>query len=146
MAVYGTGPHRDLTENERPPDPDRASATSRTRLQAEQAVPADGGTVLRPPLVYGAGDRGFVPAVTELQQHVPALPENGRARLSLVAVDHLARLLATPARTPEHVPPAPCTTPPAQPHASTRREFVSLLDETLGLPVPPRTASPSTTT
>ncbi|MEV6942379.1 NAD-dependent epimerase/dehydratase family protein [Streptomyces sp. NPDC051172] len=132
-AVYGTGPHRDLTEHQRTPDP--ASATSRTRLQAEQAVLAAGGTVLRPPLVYGAGDRWFVPAVTELLQRVPALPENGRARLSLVAIDDLARLLATLARTPEHTPPG-TVHHAAHPHVPTLREFVALLGETLDLTVP----------
>ncbi|MFF4505587.1 NAD-dependent epimerase/dehydratase family protein [Streptomyces sp. NPDC001401] len=132
-AVYGAGPHRDLTEHERTPAP--ASATSRTRLQAEQTVLAAGGSVLRPPLVYGAGDVWFVPSVAELLQRVPALPENGRARLSLVAVDDLARLLATLARTPEHVPPG-TVHHAAHPHAPTLRDLVVLLGDTLGLPAP----------
>ncbi|MGW2723624.1 NAD-dependent epimerase/dehydratase family protein [Streptomyces sp. NPDC001492] len=132
-AVYGPGPHRELTEHEATPAP--ASATSRTRLQAEQAVLAAGGTVIRAPLVYGAGDKWFVPGVTELLRRVPALPGNGRARLSLVAVDDLARLLATLARTPEHVPPG-TVHHAAHPHAPTLREFVALLGETLGIPAP----------
>ncbi len=53
-------------------------------------------------------------------------------------------LPATLARTPEHVPPG-TVHHAAHPHAPTLREFVTLLGETLGLPVP-RTASPSTTT
>jgi nucleoside-diphosphate-sugar epimerase len=132
-AVYGAGPHRDLTEHEHAPAP--ASATSRTRLLAEQAVLATGGTVLRPPLVYGAGDVWVVPAVAELLRRVPALPEGGRARLSLVAVDDLARLLATLARAPERVPPG-TVHHAAHPHAPTLRDFVTLLGDTLGLPVP----------
>lgn len=132
-AVYGAGPHRDLTENERVPEP--TSPTSRTRLQAEEAVLAAGGTVLRPPLVYGAGDVWVVPSVAELLRRVGALPEDGRARLSLVAVADLARLLATLARTPDLVPPG-TTHHAAHPHTPTLREFVSLLGETLGLPVP----------
>ncbi|WP_406443824.1 NAD-dependent epimerase/dehydratase family protein [Streptomyces sp. NBC_01613] len=132
-AVYGAGPHRDLTEHELAPAP--ASATSRTRLQAEQAVLATGGTVLRPPLVYGAGDVWVVPAIAELLRRVPALPEDGRARLSLVAVDDLARLLTTLALTPGRVPPGTAHHA-AHPHALTLREFVTLLGDTLGLPVP----------
>lgn len=132
-AVYGAGPHRDLTEHERVPVP--ASPTSRTRLEAEQAVLAAGGTVLRPPLVYGAGDVWVVPSIAELLQRVPALPEDGRARLSLVAVDDLARLLAAHARSPERVPRG-TVHHAAHPHAPSLREFVSLLGDTLGLPVP----------
>ncbi|WP_123966246.1 hypothetical protein [Streptomyces sp. TLI_185] len=85
--------------------------------------------------MYGPGDRWFVPAIGELLQRVPALPENGRARLSLVAVDDLARLPATLARTPEHIPPG-TVHHAAHPHAPTLREFVTLLGETHGLPVP----------
>ncbi|MDF2271403.1 NAD-dependent epimerase/dehydratase family protein [Streptomyces coacervatus] len=132
-AVYGAGPHRDLTEHEHTPAP--TSATSRTRLLAEQAVLAAGGTVLRAPLVYGTGDVWFVPALAELLQRVPALPENGRARLSLVAVDDLARLLATLARASEALPPG-TVHHAAHPHTPTLREFVALLGDTLGLPVP----------
>jgi len=132
-AVYGAGPHRDLTEHELTPAP--ASATSRTRLLAEQAVLATGGTVLRPPLVYGTGDMWVVPSIAELLRRVPALPEDGRARLSLVAVDDLAGLLATLARAPGRVPPG-TVHHAAHPHTPTLREFVTLLGDTLGLPVP----------
>jgi nucleoside-diphosphate-sugar epimerase len=132
-AVYGAGPHRDLTEHELTPTP--ASATSRTRLLAEQAVLATGGTVLRPPLVYGTGDVWVVPSIAELLRRVPALPEDGRARLSLVAADDLAGLLATLARAPGRVPPG-TVHHAAHPHTPTLREFVTLLGDTLGLPVP----------
>ncbi|MFR0358773.1 NAD-dependent epimerase/dehydratase family protein [Streptomyces sediminimaris] len=132
-AVYGAGPHRDLTEDACLPVP--ASPTSRTRLEAEQAVLAAGGTVLRPPLVYGAGDVWVVPSIAELLRRVPALPEDGTARLSLVAVGDLARLLAALASRPERVPHG-TVHHAAHPHAPTLREFVSLLGDTLGLPVP----------
>jgi nucleoside-diphosphate-sugar epimerase len=132
-AVYGAGPHRDLTEEERVPAP--SSPTSRSRAQAEQDVLAAGGTVIRPPLMYGEGDVWVVPAVAELLRRVPALPEDGRARLSLVAVDDLARLLATLARAPERVPGGTAHHA-AHPQAPALREFVELLGATLGLPVP----------
>ncbi|MFJ9540112.1 NAD-dependent epimerase/dehydratase family protein [Streptomyces sp. NPDC101225] len=132
-AVYGAGPHRDLTEHEHTPLP--VSPTSRSRLEAERAVLAAGGTVLRAPLVYGAGDRWVVPSVAELLRRVPALPGDGTARLSLVAVDDLGRLLAVLARVPERVP-SRSVHHAAHPHAPTLREFVSLLGDTVGLPVP----------
>ncbi|MGW3117943.1 hypothetical protein ACWDBW_12505 [Streptomyces sp. NPDC001107] len=76
-----------------------------------------------------------VPDVAELLQRVPALPENGRALLSLVAVDDLARLLATLARATRAIPLG-TVHHAAHPHPPILREFVALLGETLGLPVP----------
>lgn len=90
-AVYGTGPHRGLTESEIVPAP--ASVASRTRLAAEAAVLAEGGVVLRPHLVFGQGDRWFVPALLRLLREVPATVDGGRARMSVVAVDDLARAI-----------------------------------------------------
>ncbi|MEV4739339.1 NAD-dependent epimerase/dehydratase family protein [Streptomyces sp. NPDC049555] len=95
-AVLGAGPHRGLAEDA-PAHP--VSPASRTRLAAEQAVLAAGGTVLRPPLVYGRGDTWVVPAIAELTERVPALIDGGRALLSLVAVDDLARLVVAVAGT-----------------------------------------------
>ena len=132
-AVYGARPHRDLAEHGHTPLP--ASPTSRSRLQAEQVVLAAGGTVLRAPLVYGTGDVWVVPSIAELLRRVPALPGDGSARQSLVAVDDLARLLAVLAWTPERIPPR-SVHHAAHPHAPTLREFVSLLGDTVGLPVP----------
>lgn len=132
-AVYGPGPHRGITERDMAPAP--ASATSRTRLLAERSVLAAGGTVLRPPLVYGAGDVWLVPGIAELLERVPALPEGGRARLSLVPVDDLARLLATLARTPR--PDLAGTVHhAAHPDTLTLRRFLVLLGDVLGLPLP----------
>ncbi|UTH96637.1 dTDP-glucose 4,6-dehydratase [Streptomyces rimosus subsp. rimosus] len=89
-AVYGAGPHSGLDVDEIPPAP--VSAASRTRLAAEQPVLAAGGTVLRPGLVLGAGDRWVVPALAELLGRVPARWDGGRGLLSVVAVEDLARL------------------------------------------------------
>lgn len=97
-AVYGDGVHRDLREDEAAPAP--VSVTSRTRREAERLVLAAGGTVLRPFLVYGAGDRWFVPALVGLLRHQPATLEGGRARLSLVAVDDVAESVAALAFDP----------------------------------------------
>lgn len=91
-AVYGNGPHTGGCTRALSPAP--ASAASRTRLQAERTVRAFGGMVLRPNLVYGVGDRWFVPALLRLFDRVPALPDGGSARISVIAVEDLARVLA----------------------------------------------------
>ncbi|MEV1085611.1 NAD-dependent epimerase/dehydratase family protein [Streptomyces sp. NPDC050211] len=62
-AVYGRGPFRGAGPDLQPAP---ASATSRTRVAAERHVLAAGGTVLRPHLVYGTGDRWVLPQLAGL--------------------------------------------------------------------------------
>ncbi|MHA5051063.1 NAD-dependent epimerase/dehydratase family protein [Streptomyces sp. SD15] len=63
-AVYGRGPFREAEPADLVQAP--ASATSRTRAAAERHVLAAGGTVLRPHLVYGTGDRWVIPGLAGL--------------------------------------------------------------------------------
>lgn len=91
-AVYGAGPHRGISVDQVVPAP--VSPASRTRLAAEAEALAAGATVLRPGLVLGPGDRWVVPALAELTRRVPARWDDGNARLSLVEVHDLARLIA----------------------------------------------------
>ncbi|MFI2436551.1 NAD-dependent epimerase/dehydratase family protein [Streptomyces sp. NPDC018693] len=97
-AVYGRGTFR----RARPQDLDRApvSVTSRTRAAGEDAVLAAGGTVVRPHLVYGEGDTRVVPALARLLRALPGTVEGWRARVSLVAVEDLARALVAAALAP----------------------------------------------
>ncbi|MFJ5680519.1 NAD-dependent epimerase/dehydratase family protein [Streptomyces sp. NPDC093097] len=132
-AVYGSGPHRGPTEDEITPVP--VSATSRTRLAAERAARAAGGTVLRAPLVYGAGDVWVVPTIVELMRRVPAWVDGGRALLSLVAVDDLARLLAVLALSPPETPTAG-THHAAHPDPIAFRDLLGHLSRHLGVPTP----------
>jgi nucleoside-diphosphate-sugar epimerase len=90
-SVYGTGPHRGVPEGRLTPAP--VSAASASRLRAEEAVRERGGIVLRPNLVYGPGDRWFVPLLLRLLRKVPVWAEGGRARSSLVSVQELARIV-----------------------------------------------------
>ncbi|MEV0887794.1 NAD(P)-dependent oxidoreductase [Streptomyces microflavus] len=90
-AVYGPGPHRGIAVDEVAPAP--VSAASRTRLAGEAYALAAGATVLRPGLVLGAGDRWVVPVLGQLLKAVPALWDAGKAMLSLVGVEELARLI-----------------------------------------------------
>ncbi|MFF7948663.1 NAD-dependent epimerase/dehydratase family protein [Streptomyces griseorubiginosus] len=95
-SVYGTGPHRAVKEGKLTPAP--ASAASASRLRAEESVRAQGGIVLRPNLVYGAGDRWFVPTLVRLLRKAPVWAEGGRARSSLISVQELARVVGEFAR------------------------------------------------
>ncbi|MEU8632845.1 NAD-dependent epimerase/dehydratase family protein [Amycolatopsis sp. NPDC048633] len=114
---------------------DPASPTSRSRLAGERLVLAAGGTVLRPHLVHGVGDRHLVPALVRWVQAVPAWAAGGAARTSLVAVADLAAAIAVLAVNPRltgagevlHV---------ADPRPVRMRRLVTAVCELLDLPVP----------
>jgi nucleoside-diphosphate-sugar epimerase len=91
-AVYGPGPHRGIDVGESPVRP--ASTRSVHRHEAEQLVREGGGLVLRPGLVYGVGDTWVVPAMVALVRLAGGLPDGGRARVSVVAVEELGALVA----------------------------------------------------
>ncbi|GHE92552.1 hypothetical protein GCM10014715_56240 [Streptomyces spiralis] len=91
-SVYGTGPHRGVGEEAVVPRP--ASAASASRLRAERAVLEAGGSVLRPHLVYGAGDEWFLPALARLVARVPLWPSGPVSLSSVIAVGDLARGVA----------------------------------------------------
>ncbi|WP_326585310.1 NAD(P)-dependent oxidoreductase [Streptomyces sp. NBC_00481] len=97
-SIYGMGPHRGPHEGQLEPSP--VSPASTTRLRAEEAVRAAGGTVLRPHLIYGAGDRWFVPTVARVLRQVPSWPDGTPPRSSVIAVEDLARVIAALSRQP----------------------------------------------
>lgn len=97
-AVYGMGPHRGPHERQARTAP--VSAASATRLRAEEDVRAAGGLVLRPHLLYGPGDRWFVPAVAQILRKVPFWPSSAPARSSVIAVEDLARVITALVRQP----------------------------------------------
>ncbi|MTE22482.1 NAD-dependent epimerase/dehydratase family protein [Streptomyces sp. TRM43335] len=103
-AVYGPGPHRGIAVGEVEPAP--VSAVSRSRLAGERHALAAGATVLRPGLVVGRGDRWVVPTLAELLAAVPAVWDGGRALLSLVDVQDLARLIVGFGLTRRPIPAA----------------------------------------
>ncbi len=99
-AVYGRGPFRGARPQDLPTAP--LSATSRSRLVAEQAVLDAGGIVLRPHVVYGTGDRWVAPGLVKLMRALDATVDGWPALLSLVEVDDLARALVGAAVAPGH--------------------------------------------
>jgi nucleoside-diphosphate-sugar epimerase len=50
--------------------------------------------ILRPPAVYGPGDRGTLPLIRELTRPVAAIPGRRDARFSLIHAHDLARIIA----------------------------------------------------
>jgi nucleoside-diphosphate-sugar epimerase len=50
--------------------------------------------VIRPPAVYGPGDKGTLPLIRELTKPVAAIPARKESRFSLIHVRDLARLIA----------------------------------------------------
>ncbi|MGH3922489.1 MAG: NAD-dependent epimerase/dehydratase family protein [Pseudonocardiaceae bacterium] len=102
-AVYGQGPHRNVGPEHLVPAP--LSPASRTRLAAEDKVRAAGGIVLRPHLIYGAGDRWFVPELVKLIRLLSGLPDTDQVKLSTIAVDDLAGALAGLVTRADALPP-----------------------------------------
>ncbi|MFJ8547224.1 NAD-dependent epimerase/dehydratase family protein [Streptomyces sp. NPDC093586] len=134
-SVYGTGPHRGIREGQLDPSP--ASAASASRLLAEEDVRAAGATVLRPPLVYGVGDRWFVPALAHLLRRVPSWPDGPHARTSVVAVEDLARITAALVRQPHPARTAGGTYHVADPRPLPWGDLLARLRTLLHLPQAP---------
>jgi nucleoside-diphosphate-sugar epimerase len=97
-AVHGRGPFRGVRPGQVPVAPE--SDTSRTRAAAERHVLAAGGTVLRPHLVYGAGDRWVVPGVLTLLRALGGRPQGRLGRQSMIDVVSLADVLLAAASAP----------------------------------------------
>jgi nucleoside-diphosphate-sugar epimerase len=95
-AVTGSGPHRGMPGDSasRP-----ESAVSRARAEGEQVLLDAGATVVRPNLVWGAGDRWVVPTLARIMAGAGSVPGTWRARVSAVGVRDLADGLAGLATT-----------------------------------------------
>ncbi|MFE1500567.1 NAD-dependent epimerase/dehydratase family protein, partial [Streptomyces albidoflavus] len=97
-SVHGRGPFRAAAPGTLPLAP--GSPTSRTRAAGERHVLDAGGTVLRPHLVYGTGDRLLIPGLVRLLAALPGPPDAGNSLHSLIDVDSLARVLLAAALSP----------------------------------------------
>jgi len=86
-SVYGAGPHRNTAEHELKIRPE--SALSRSRADAETIVLSAGGSALRPDMVFGAGDKWFVPSLLRFTESIGGLVDNGETLMSVVHVDDL---------------------------------------------------------
>ena len=97
-SVYGSGPHRGLVESEAVYNP--ASVASATRASAEQMVLDYGGEAIRPNLVFGKGDRWFIPGLLKIMRVTGGWPGDGNTLLSLIGVETLGSLIASLALAP----------------------------------------------
>jgi 2-alkyl-3-oxoalkanoate reductase len=73
------------------------SAYSASKRQAEELLTASGveHCTIRPPAVYGPGDRATLPFFRLLTRPLAVLPGSSRSRFSLIFVDDLAACVAT---------------------------------------------------
>ncbi|GAB2469723.1 NAD-dependent epimerase/dehydratase family protein [Streptomyces incanus] len=101
-AVHGRGPFHGVRPGETPVAP--ASSTSRTRAAAERHVLDAGGLVLRPHLVYGAGDRWVLPGLVGLLRELSATVAGCGALHSMIDVGSLGRAAVAAALSPAHEP------------------------------------------
>lgn len=84
-GVYGLGAFAGADEST-PTSP--TSAASHSRLSAERRVIAAGGSVIRPHLVYGHGDRWFIPGLLRVAARAGGLPS--APLVSTISVEDLA--------------------------------------------------------
>ncbi|KAF2413348.1 hypothetical protein B1729_10380 [Microbacterium sp. B35-04] len=84
-GVYGRGAFSGADEST-PTAP--SSAASHSRLSAERRIIAAGGSVIRPHLVYGRGDRWFIPGLLHVAARVGGLPS--ASMISTISVESLA--------------------------------------------------------
>lgn len=85
-GVYGGGAQRNTYELA-PTSP--TSEASRSRLSAERRIVAAGGTVIRPHLTYGVGDRWFIPRLRTAASILGGVPRG--VKVSTISVDDLAQ-------------------------------------------------------
>jgi nucleoside-diphosphate-sugar epimerase len=76
----------------------RLSDYGASKQAGEDAVTELGGnldlTILRPPVIYGPGDRASLPLLAQLTRRIAFIPGSPRSRFSLLHVGDLARLIA----------------------------------------------------
>jgi nucleoside-diphosphate-sugar epimerase len=90
-SVYGTGPHRgEGTSLPYAPE----SAASHSRASAERLVLEAGGSVIRTGLIYGPGDKWFIPGLIRMAALLGGPIGDGRSKLSVIDVRHLGQLIS----------------------------------------------------
>ncbi|MCM1942123.1 NAD(P)-dependent oxidoreductase [Streptomyces sp. G3] len=131
-AVYRDGRHLGPGEGELEVGP--TSATSVSRLAGEQRVLAAGGLVVRPHLVYGPGDVWVGPALAEFLTVLPHWVDGGRALMSVIGVEDLARVLA--ALAVRASVPRGAVLHAGRPAPVRARELITATARALDLPLP----------
>jgi nucleoside-diphosphate-sugar epimerase len=134
-SVYGRGRHDGVAPM--PSEYRPASVASRSRLVAERIVRDSGGVVVRPHLVYGRGDRWFVPALADLM-----VAAGGRidspALVSTILVDDLARALCALATLEDDQPRPGAAIDVNHPSPTPVTTIAEAVANTLALAIPDR--------
>jgi uncharacterized protein YbjT (DUF2867 family) len=79
------------------------SAYAASKRAAEQVFEASRtAIILRPPVVYGPGDRGTLPLIAALTRPVAMIPGRPQARFSLIHAEDLARVIADAVESGTH--------------------------------------------
>ncbi|MBD1539317.1 NAD-dependent epimerase/dehydratase family protein [Arthrobacter sp. S13_S34] len=91
-SVYGHGPFRGEEEEILRVGP--ISLLSHSRAEAERRILAAGGTVLRPNLTYGCGDKWFIPTLVTMMKRLTATVDAGSGLVSVISVELLAWIVA----------------------------------------------------
>lgn len=91
-SVHGHGPFRGEGEEFLHIRP--ASLLSQSRVEAERRILAAGGTVLRPNLTFGCGDKWFIPTLVTMMKRLNATVDAGSGRVSVISVELLAWIVA----------------------------------------------------
>ena len=84
--------------------PQPVSWYGRSKLEGELALARHHGgpwCVVRPSVVYGAGDAGLLPMFSVVARGVAPMPARGRRRVQLLAAEDLAQLLFAVAHRPD---------------------------------------------
>lgn len=107
LAAAGPAPAGRPRREDDPPAP--VSRYGRVKRAAEQAAVAAARaapvSIVRPPMVFGAGDRGALPLFRGAARGWHFAPGDGSMRMGLVHVDDLAAALIAVAERGERVPP-----------------------------------------
>jgi len=99
-----SGPARDgrpVTEGDQP---EPVSWYGRSKLEGESVVARwypGPWCVVRPSVVYGAGDAGLLQMFSVVARGVAPIPAGGRGRVQMLAVEDLARMLFAAAQRPD---------------------------------------------
>lgn len=82
----------------------RLSPYGASKRAGEEAVQASAlasrAVIIRPPAVYGPGDKATLPLLRALTQHVSVIPSTARSRFSLIHVHDLAEILTAAVTAP----------------------------------------------
>ena len=98
------GPSRDGVPVQETDAPEPVSWYGRSKLEGEQAVARHHPgpwCIVRPSIVYGAGDPGLLQMFSVVARGVAPIPAGGRQRVQLLAAEDLAPILFAAAQRPD---------------------------------------------